>query len=70
MQFSFIKRLNPIYFTLFFLGIRWGELGPIKFSKIFTVVEMIEMGEMIVVLAADMIYMVDGHFHLFSSVLK
>ena len=31
---------------------------------------MIEMGEMIVVLAADMIYMVDGHFHLFSSVLK
>ena len=38
--------------------------------KFFKIVEMIEMAEMIVVLVDGMIYIVDGHFHLFSSVLK
>jgi len=31
---------------------------------------MIEMAETIFVLVDGMIYIVDGHFHLFSSVLK
>ena len=48
--------------------------GPIKLLrlvlKVFRIVEMIEMAQMIVVPVVGMIDIVDGHFHLFSSVLK